>query len=105
MYDMTKYIPRYYEMKFKNGVILNLEPPKIKMLKRIAALSEVKDTNNLKEEDISNLTEAMSIALSKNKQNYIVSANKIEEEFDIIEIMEFLEDYINWVNEIQSSKN
>ena len=105
MYDMTQYIPRYYEMKFKNGVVLNLEPPKIKMLKRIASLSKVEDTNNITEEDINHLTEAMSIALSKNKQKYTVSVDKIEDEFDIVEVMDFLQNYIEWVNEIQNSKN
>lgn len=105
MYDMTKFKPRYFDTKLKNGKILNVEPPKMKILKKIAALSEVKDTENLSESDINNLTEALSLALSKNKQNYKVSATKIEEEYDILEVADFLNAYFNWVNSIQESKN
>lgn len=42
MYDMTKLKTRYFDIKLKNGKILNIEPPKLKVLKKIAALSEVK---------------------------------------------------------------
>lgn len=105
MYDMTKFKPRYFTMKLKNNRILDLEPPKMKILKRIASLSEVKNNDELSEKDINNLTEAVSLALSKNKQGYKISQDKVDDEYDILEIVDFLNYYFEWVNSIQNSKN
>lgn len=105
MYDMTKLHKRYFDVKFTNGKILNIEPPKLKALKKIAALSEVKDTENLGEKDIDNLIEAVSLALSKNKQNFKISVEQVENNYDIDEIIDLLDAYFNWVNSIQDSKN
>lgn len=105
MYDMTKFKTRYFNMKLKNGKIIDIEPPKMKILKKIANLSEVKNNDELSEKDIANLTEAVSLAFNKNRQNYKLSVEKIEEEYDIIEIVDFLNAYFDWVNSIQNSKN
>ena len=105
MYDMTKLKKRYFDIKLKNGKILNIEPPKLKVLKKIAALSEVKDTENLGENDINNLMEAISLALSKNKQNVKISVEQVENNYDIDEIVDLLKAYFEWVNSIQNSKN
>ena len=45
MYDMTKFKKRYFNMKLKNGQIIDIEPPKMKILKKIANLSEVKNND------------------------------------------------------------
>lgn len=103
MYDMTKLKVRYFTMKLKNGKVLELEPPKIKVLKKIASLSEV--GNNLKEEDINKLAEAVALAINKNKQNYKISVDRVIEDFDIGDIIDFLNNYFNWVEKIQDSKN
>ena len=105
MYDMTKFKTRYFDVKLRNGKPLNVEPPKMKMLKKISSLSSIKDTDNLSESDIDNLIEALSLALSKNKQNYKVSTTIIEEEYNILEVIDFLNAYFNWINSIQVSKN
>lgn len=105
MYDMTKLKTRYFDIKLKNGKILNVEPPKLKVLKKVAALSEVKNTENLGEKDIENLTEAISIALSKNRQNFKITIEQVEENYDIDEIVDLLNNYFDWVNSIQNSKN
>lgn len=104
MYDMTKLKTRYFDIKLKNGRILNIEPPKMKVLKKISVLSEIKE-EDLTGSDITNLLEAVSLALSKNKQGVKISAEKVEEEYDIFELVEFLTAYFNWVNQIQESKN
>lgn len=105
MYDMTKLKTRYFDIKLKNGKILNIEPPKLKVLKKIAALSKVKNTEELGEKDISNLTEAVSLALSKNRQNFKISTEQVEDNYDIDEIVDLLNNYFEWVNSIQNSKN
>lgn len=105
MYDMTKLKTRYFDIKLKSGKILNVEPPKLKVLKKVAALSEIKDTDNLGEKDIENLTAAVSIALSKNRQNFKITSEQVEENYDIDEIVDLLNNYFDWVNSIQNSKN
>ena len=67
MYDMTQFVPRYFKTKLKNGKIIEVEPPKLKVLKKILKLSGVK--NEMTEKDFENITLATSMALSKNKQN------------------------------------
>jgi hypothetical protein len=92
-------------MKLKNGRVIDIEPPKMKILKKIASLSEIKDNNDLTEEDISKLTEAVALAFNKNRQNYKITAEKVEDEYDILEIVDFLDNYFNWINSIQNQKN
>lgn len=105
MYDMTKLKTRYFDVKLKNGKILNIEPPKLKVLRKIASLSEVKTTGELTENDMKSLTEAVSLSLSKNKQNYKVTMDNVEDNFDIDEMVDFMQNYFDWVNSIQNSKN
>lgn len=105
MYDMTKFKTRYFNMKLKNGKVIDIEPPKMKILKKITSLSEIKDSEELSEKDIANLTEAVTLALNKNRQNYKITIEKVDEDYDILEIVDFLNAYFDWVNSIQNSKN
>lgn len=103
MYDMTQFVPRYFKTKLKNGKIIEVEPPKLKVLKKILKLSGVK--NEMTEKDFENITLATSMALSKNKQNYNVSTEWLEDNHNIDELQDLLINYFDWVNEINSSKN
>lgn len=103
MFDMTKYIPRYFKTRLKNNKIIEVEPPKLKVLKKILKLGKV--NNNISEKDFSDIILATSMALSKNKQNYKVTEEWLEENHNIEELQELLTNYFNWVDEIQNSKN
>lgn len=104
MYDMTQYIPRYFKTKLKNGKVLDVEPPKLKVLKKILTLSNIKD-DELSEKDFGNIILATSMALSKNKQNYEVKTEWLEENHNIDELQDLLINYFNWVDEIRNQKN
>lgn len=103
MYDMSKVRRRYYDLKLLNGKVLNIEPPKLKVLKKISALSKIKDDNNITDDELNNLSEALSIALSKNKQNYKISVEQVEDWFNIDEILDLLTDYFEWINSEQKN--
>ena len=103
MYDMSKFIPRYFNVKLKNNKIIDVEPPKLKVLKKIMALGTTKE--EMSEQDFDNIIIATSIALSKNKQNYNVSTEWLTDNHNIDELMELLIHYFDWVNEINNSKN
>lgn len=105
MYDMTALVTRFFKIKLKNGLILDLEPPKLKILKKISSLSKASLTGDITDEDITNLSEAIALSLSKNKQNKTISVETVEDMFDIDEMYDFLTNYFSWVSEIQSSKN
>lgn len=105
MYDMTALVTRFFKIKLKNGLFLELEPPKLKTLKKIASLSRTQSTGNISEEDISNLSEAIALSLSKNKQNKTISIETVEDMFGVDEMYDFLTNYFKWVSEIQNSKN
>lgn len=105
MYDMTKFKTRYFNIKLKNNKIIDIEPPKMKILNKIAALSGIKNNKELSKTDISNLIEAVCLALNKNRQGYKITANQIEEEYNVLEIMNFLSSYFDWVKSIQNIKN
>lgn len=105
MYDMTNLITRYFKIKLKDGKELELEPPKLKVLRKISKLSKSISSDELTEDDIANLSEAISLSLSKNKQSVSVSTDYVEDNFDIDAMYDFLIKYYNWVGEIQNSKN
>lgn len=104
MFDMTSYIPRYFKIKLKNGKILDVEPPKLKVLKKIMKLAK-NNKNDVTGQDFENLIVASSLALSKNKQNYTVTEEWITDNHNIDELMELLTNYFDWVDEINNSKN
>lgn len=105
MFDMSNLVKRYFPITLEDGRSLEIEPPKLKTLKKIAHLSKLSNGTELTEEDIESLSSAISLALSKNKTNEKVSSDDVEEMFDINAMFDFLTKYFNWVSEIQNSKN
>ncbi len=103
MFDMTNYIPRYFNLKLKNGKVIDVEPPKIKVLKKILKLSGGKE--DMTEKDFENIILATSMAISKNKQNYKVTTDWLEDNHNIDELQDLLINYFNWVDEVRNSKN
>ena len=103
MYDMTKIKERYWQIRLRTGKVLNIEVPKLKVLKKILKLSGVKD--DMSEKDFDNIILATSMALSKNKQNYKVTTEWLEDNHNIDELQDLLINYFGWVDEIQNSKN
>lgn len=112
MFDMTKIKVKHFNVKFRNGLFLSVEPPKIKVLKKIMGLSTnklgKKDKENKKDftaEDFHKLSEALAMALTRNKQQKKITAEFIDEEMNIDEMIDLLTAYFEWVGEIQNSKN
>lgn len=104
MFDMSNYVTRYFDVKLKDGTELQLEPPKLKVLRKMASLAKL-DGNNFDDEALSSLVEAVTLALNKNKTGYTVTAEQVEETFDITLMYNFLTSFFNWVNELQNQKN
>ena len=67
---------------------LNIYPPKIKILRKIGEMAD---------DDYSSLIEIISEILSKNKEKITVSAEIIEDLFDLSDISDFISDFMDWI--------
>lgn len=105
MYDMRDRIARHFKVTLPNGLGLEIEPPKMKVLRKLMKLSKAANSENFGEQEINDLTEAIAIALSKNKQKRKITAAEIEDMLDLDEMIDLLMVYFDWVEEITSSKN
>ena len=107
MFDVTTLSKRYFGLRLtveaddgKRDIDLEIEPPKLKTMKRLMALSKSGEDEN----QIDMLTDAMQKLLSKNKSGYKVPRELIEElSFD--ELQAILEAFLSWIAEVQNQKN
>ena len=102
MFDMTKIKTRYFNLTLPNGTVLEVEPPKMKVLRKVLSLATMDDINV---QSIDELSEGLSLVLSKNKQNHKVTAKWLMDNMDIDGLVTLTTAYFNWVGEVQGSKN
>lgn len=98
MFDISTVSKRYFEIKI-NDITIEVEPPKLKALKKITALSK---SHN--EDAIDDLAEAVKMILSKNKSRYDVTQDFIDE-LDLDQLIEILTAYFDWLAREKNSKN
>lgn len=98
MFDINTVSKRYFNIRIDN-ITLDVEPPKLKVLKKITTLSKARG-----EDAINDLSEAIAMILSKNKTNYKVSDELIDE-LDIDQMSEILTKYFEWLSSVRSSPN
>lgn len=108
MFDISTVNKRYFEVKLHetndNGEIVSsitveVEPPKLKALKKITSLSKSKEENAIED-----LTESIKMILNKNKSKSIVS-DKYIDELDSDQMNELLTEYFSWLNKNKNSPN
>jgi len=98
MYDISIVSKRYFDIKI-GDLTLEVEPPKIKTLKKIMGLSKARSA-----ETMDDLAEAVRIVLSKNKSGHVVNSEVIDE-LDLDQLNEILTAYFEWLMKEKSSKN
>lgn len=108
MFDISAVNKRYFEVKLSetndvgeelSTIVVEAEPPKLKVLKKITSISKSKG-----EDAIEDLTEAIKMILNKNKSKSIVQ-DKYIEELDSDQMKELLTEYFNWLNATKNSPN
>ena len=95
MFDLNNIITRYFEVKI-NGFELEIEPPTVKMLKR---LTEVKKTEN-----INDFVEVLAKILSKNKQRKEITVELVEQ-MTMDQMNELTEAYFMWLGRVKNHPN
>jgi len=106
MFDMRQLNVRYFEVRLQNGMRLDVEPPKLKVLKTISEMAKIEREVITNEGDVfTRLAEAISKALSKNKQQKKITTEFVLDTMNIDEMQGLLKAYFDWVGNIQYSKN
>ena len=108
MFDISTVNKRYFEVKLHatndegeiiKSINIEVEPPKLKVLKKITSL-----TKSRQEDAINDLTEAIEMLLNKNKAKSKVP-NEFIEELDLDQMNELLTEYFEWLNKSKNSPN
>lgn len=98
MFDVNNIKRRYFKIKI-GQLILDVEPPKVEVLKKVTELSKA---NN--ETIMSDLAEAIKLILNKNKTRYKVS-DEVINDLDLDQMKAILVAFFNWVRDERNSKN
>lgn len=96
MLDVNKLKKRYFDIKI-GTLVLKVEPPKIKTLKKIIALTSSKD-----EDAIDDIADALKSILSKNSKGYQVP-DEVIDELDFEQMLFIIEEFFKWVYEVRST--
>jgi TPP-dependent 2-oxoacid decarboxylase len=98
MFDLNAVNRRYFSIKL-NDLELEVEPPKLKALKKITSLSKSRN-----EDAMDDLVEAICMLLSKNKNKYIVSED-IVGDLDLDQMTAILTAFFGWLDKEKNSPN
>ena len=98
MFDINTVNKRYFEIRI-NGQLFEVEPPKVKTLKKIVSLSTGTDADAL-----DGLTECVRIILNKNKDKKNVSIELVDE-LDLDQLNEIITKYFEWIAGVKKDPN
>jgi len=115
MFDINTVSKRYFGIKLSyideeeetHTAQLEVEPPKIKVLKKITALSKMRknDSEDSENQDVmAELSEAVRTLLSKNKNEYKVPMEYIDD-LDFDQLQGILTAYFEWLAKEKNSPN
>lgn len=90
---------RTFDVKLKNGEILRINPPKIKVLRKTQDLLKKSD------KDIELIVDATVMVLNSNSKKKVFDRKYVEENFDVNDIVKVLQGYLSWVAQIQKNPN
>lgn len=107
MFDFSKIPKRYYVFILKNGRKLHIEPPKMKVLRKVWKLAKINpdDISSVDGSEMDDLIQAVVLILNKNTQNFKVTEDWVDDNMNLNEIQLFLFDFFNWVQGITNEKN
>lgn len=108
MFDINSIDKRYFDVtltitgdndKVINKLTLQVEPPKLKVMKKLISIRKAAS-----EEIIDELAESIKKLLSKNKSHYDVPIEYVDE-LDFDEMITLLDEYFNWIGETKNNPN
>lgn len=103
MLDLTQVKTRYFPVRLQKPdgktIVINVKPPKARILKTIAGFKNVGDNV-----DFDDVIDAVLSVLNNNKSGYKVP-REIIEEMDIDTMIYLLTEIMTWVNNERKKKN
>jgi len=107
MFDISTVSKRYFSIKLtvegddgkEKKIELDIEPPKLKTLKKLVAVSKA-----AKEDAIDELSAAIQKLFSKNKAGYNVPEEYVDS-LDYDQLMQILTAYFDWLDETKKDPN
>ena len=101
MYDLNSVNKRYFgvtlHLEDNREVKINVEPPKLKVLKKLTSLAKSK------EDVIEDLEDAIKDLLNKNKEK--INVEEYVGELTIDEMTQLLTAFFKWLNKEKQAKN
>ncbi len=98
MFDISIVNKRYFQIRL-GTVQLDVEPPKVKVLKKITAL-----LNAGEDEAVDAVIDAVSLILNKNTSGYTVTRELIED-LDFDQLTAIMTAYSEWLSRVRNSPN
>ena len=95
MFDLNNIITRYFTLSI-NNTQLEVEPPRVKTLKKLIAVQ--------KSEDYDAFIEVMSEVLSKNRQKKKITVEMLDG-IDVDVLNEISVQYFTWLSEVKNNPN
>lgn len=108
MFDINGVNKRYFEVtlyktndegEIEGNISIEIEPPKLKVLKRLTKVSKSKDENAIED-----LTDSIRLILNKNKDKKKIDEQYIDD-LDMDQMNMLLSAYFDWLNETKNSPN
>lgn len=105
-FDFGKLKRSFYPTKLKDGKILVVEMPKKRTFEKMQIINDI-DTDEAKSGEVyDEMLELLAEILSNNRGKELITAEYLEqEEYDIEEIIAYINDYADFVNSIKNNPN
>lgn len=100
MLDLSSLKKEHFTVKTQSGDIFELNPPKIKVLRKAEELS-----SSTGEKSFEDLACAVATILSGNKTGKKVTEKYVEDNLDIDDIDSFLKEYFKWITRVRKNPN
>lgn len=98
MFDLNSINSRYFQIRI-DTITLDVEPAKLKVLKRMLGLAKSRE-----EDAIDDLTTVVAMILNKNKTGYTVPPELINE-LNIDQVNAIINAYFDWLYQVKNSPN
>lgn len=105
-FDFGKFKRSFYTTKLKDGKTLVVEMPKKRTFEKMQIINDI-DVEEAKSDEVYEQMQALlAEILSNNRNREIITKEYIEqEEYDIEEIIAYINDYAGFVNSIKNNPN
>lgn len=100
MYDMVNILSETWEVKFIDGNILHILPPKL--IDRYKINDYI---NNVEKDYQSCMVKCISTIINNNKEKLVYNENKLKELLTEEDMIDFIDHFNRWISEVLDKKN